>query len=447
MDKKIKKMRLSVIGLGKLGSCAAACLAVKGFSVIGVDINRKLVEGINSGKTPVIEPKLKEFIDLAGDRLKATIDYGEAIQNSEITFLIVPTPIKKNGSYSDKFLQDALRQLALKLKETTKEYHVFVIVSTVSPGTTEKNIVPLIASLSGRKYKKDFGVCYNPEFVALGNVINDFLNPDIVLIGESDERAGDQLVSIYEKVCENSPYIARMSVVSAEITKISLNSYITTKISFANTLGNICENIPGANIDDITKAMGADKRISPYYFKAGISYGGPCFPRDNKAFSAFAQKYGIQAHIAKATDETNRFQVKRLVEKIFSLVNDNGFKAVSILGLSYKPNTPVIEESPGVKVIEELLCEKDIEIIAYDPLAMEDAIVHFGENILFVSTIEDCFSNSSLCIITTPEDEFRLINENHIVHDPTTIVDCWRILDPLKLGKKVNYIPIGKMAP
>lgn len=435
-------MKFSVIGLGKLGACSAARFSSKGFEVIGVDINKDFVDAINNGKAPVYEPRLQELIDASKGRLRATQDYEYALLNSDITFLIMPTPSRGDGHFSDRYLKDALKHLAEAFKKKNN-YHIFAITSTVSPGTTEEILIPLIESLSGKKLNKDFGVAYNPEFIALGSVITDFLNPDMVLIGESDKSVGDKLEEIYKVVCENKPYIARMSLVSAEITKISLNSYITMKISYANTLANICEKISGANIDDITMALGADKRISPYYLKGGLSYGGPCFPRDNRAFAAFSGRYGIEARLPKTTDEVNRFQIKHLTDLVLKCIPDGNNKVTSVLGLSYKPNTPVIEESPAIKLIEELL-KRDIEVIVYDPLAMDNAKAYFGDNILYASSVKDCFSNSSTSIITTRADEFKTIDDSYVVHDPTTIIDCWRMLEPTKLGKRVRYIALGR---
>jgi UDPglucose 6-dehydrogenase len=435
-------MKLSVVGLGKLGACTAACFASRGFDVIGVDINKSSVDAVNNGKAPVYEPKLQELIDLSKDRLRATHDYGEAIKESDITFLIVPTPSGQDGHFSHRYLLDVLKHLSIALKKSNKEYHLFVIASTVSPGTTEEGLIPYIESVSGRKLNKDFGVCYNPEFIALGSVITDFLNPDVVLIGESNKFAGDRLEGIYKVVCEQKPYIARMSIISAEITKISLNSYITMKISFANTLANICESIPGADVDTITRALGADNRISPSCLKGGLSFGGPCFPVDNKAFAVFAQKYGVDALLAKTTETVNQLQFERLVElAMLHVPADNN--RVSVIGLAYKPNTPVIEGSPAIKLIESLL-KKDIKIVAYDPLAMDNARAYFGSNVFYASSVKDCFSHSSISIITTQADEFKLINNSYITNTPTTIIDCWRMLDPSKFDERVKYVMMGR---
>lgn len=433
-------MRLSVVGLGKLGACTATCFAYKGFEVIGVDTDGTTVDKINDGKAPIIEPQLQELIDHSRSRLSATQDYEYGFMNSDVTFLIVPTPSQEDGSFSDKYLRDALEYLARAFKKKDS-YHLFVITSTISPGTIGENLIPLIETISGKRLNKDFGVCYNPEFIALGSVIKDFLHPDMVLIGESDSKAGEMLEKICKIACENDPRIARMSIASAEIAKISLNVYVTMKISFANTLANICEQVPGADVDAITGALGADRRISPYYLKGGLSYGGPCFPRDGRAFVAFAQKYGISAELAKATDRVNIFQTSHLAEVVSRYITKHN--SVSVLGLSYKPNTPVIEESSAVYLIEELL-KKDLRVVVYDPLAIDNARLHFGKRIIYATSVHDCFHHSPLCVITTQHDEFKLIDASYIVHDPTTIIDCWRMLDRSKLGKKVNYVAYGK---
>lgn len=435
--------RVSVIGLGKLGACSAAGFASRGFEVLGVDLNKNFVDAINSGRAPVQEPLLQEKITASGKRLRATQNFKEAIVGSDFTLLIVPTPSQPDGHFSNKYLESALQELAKALKETQKKGHLFVITATVSPGTTEKKLIPLIESVSGMRVNVDFGVCYNPEFIALGSVIKDFLNPDMVLIGESDKKWGDMLQQAYEKACENKPYIARMSVVSAEITKISLNAYVTMKISFANTLANICERIPGSNIDHVTRALGADKRISPHYLKGGLSFGGPCFPRDNRAFAAFAADYGLDAKLAKSTDDVNQDQVRHLVDKVMAVVHAKKASAVSILGLAYKPDTPVIEESPSLKIIQELLKKEDIRVAVYDPLAMDNVRAEMGDAVIYASSIKECLAQSSIAIVATQAPEFKSIDANHLTHNPTTIVDCWRILDPSRFEDKVEYIPLG----
>jgi len=440
---KINKKKISIVGLGKLGLPLAACFASRGFKTIGIDINDKVVGAINKGLSPIIETKLQEFISKFGHNLKATRKHEEAINETDITFIVVATPSDPEGNFSNTYVESALKLLARAFKKSKKKYHIFVVSSTVMPGSTEKRLIPLIEKYSGKKLNVDFGVCYVPEFVALGNVIRDFLNPDLVAIGESNKFAGDQITSIYKKFCENKPLIAQMSIISAEIAKVSLNAFITTKISFANILANICEKIPGANVDSITKAMGADKRISPYYFKGGLSFGGTCFPRDTRSFICFAKKHDIDAGLILEVEKINEFQNAHLAEIVLRNLAPRSCKKVSILGLAFKPNTPVITESPAIKLIKELL-KKGVKVIAYDSLATGKTKEIFQDKIEYADSIKDCISNSNLCVITVQSDEFKNANYNKIIKKPTVIVDCWRILNPQKLGKKIKYIAIGK---
>ena len=433
---------LSVVGLGKLGACTAACFAYRGFEVIGIDVNRGFVDAVNQSKAPVCEPNLQELITAAGKRLTATQDWQKIITDSDVTFLIVPTPSRPDGTFTDKYLCGALGVLASELRKSDKKSHLFVITSTVSPQTTEKNLIPLIESASGRKLNKGFEVCYNPEFIALGSVVRDFLNPDLVLIGQSSPVAGEKLEEIYTTVCQSKPYIARMSLVSAEIAKISLNSYVTMKISFANTLANICESVPGSNVDDISSALGADKRISPYYLRGGLAFGGPCFPRDNRAFAAFAAGFGVDAVLAKSTDNVNKMQTRHLTECVLDYVSQANSGAVGVFGLAYKPNPPVIEESPSIKLVEQLLAN-EVEVVVYDPLAMDSTRAYFGDKIRYASSAKDCFAVASVCVIATQADEFKSIDASYFDGVPLTIIDCWRMLDPGKLGPNVMYVPFG----
>jgi UDPglucose 6-dehydrogenase len=437
------KHKISVIGLGKLGACTAACFAASGFEVIGVDINPIVVESINRGIPPVLESELETTLQKAKNKLRATNSFKTAVEQTDISFLIVPTPSHNDGTFSTDYLQEALLQLSLSLRENSKPYHIFVIVSTVSPKSIENELIPFIEFHSGRKFNHGFGVAYNPEFIALGSVIKDFLNPDLVIIGESSKKVGDILEQIYNQVCMTRPLIARMSIVNAEIAKLSLNAYITMKISFVNTLSNICENVHGADIDTITNALGADKRISPFYLKGGTSFGGPCFPRDNKAFLAFAADHGIKAKISQAVDEINDDQNKHLLNLVLSKMQDET-NVIAVLGLSYKPNTNVIDEAPAIKLIDQLLKKGNYTIIVYDPLAIQNTKQKFGNKINYAASIAECVTQSSICVVTTNDQVYKEIVNINTNKKLSTIIDCWRMLDPSLLKKHIQYISLGK---
>src|SRR5438874_12231368 len=237
--KSIKSV--SVCGLGKLGACMAATFAARGFSVVGVDIDPEKIRGVNAGEPPVDEPLLAETIKEGRERLRATDDPAEAV-TTDASFFIPPSPSLPDGSFSTEYLLNAMRPVAKAVRAAGKKGHIFVSSSTTTPGAVDSVLIPMLEKETGWKCGSDFGVCYNPEFIALGNVINGLLEPDMVLIGESDPASGDALEDFYRKYTRNKCRIARMSIISAELTKISVNSYITMKISFTNQLRMIATN-------------------------------------------------------------------------------------------------------------------------------------------------------------------------------------------------------------
>jgi UDPglucose 6-dehydrogenase len=436
------KPTLSVVGLGKLGAPMAACLAAKGFPVIGVDVDAQKVNALNNAQAPVFEPGLPELLQVAKTRLKATQDILMAVLNSEVTFIVVPTPSEPDGSFSLRYVLQACEGIADALKKKP-QWHLVVITSTISPGSMDNFIRPFLEERSGKRVGIDFGLCYNPEFIALGSVIRDFLNPDFVLIGESDERSGQMLEEIYRQVCENNPPVVRMNFVNAELTKLAVNTFVTTKISFANMLARICEKLPGADVDVITNALGLDSRIGKKYLKGAVSYGGPCFPRDNLALIAIAQKVGAPADIAEATDRFNRWQICWLADLIQIHLPEDG--TVGILGLTYKPNTDVVEEAVGLLLSQELRRRK-IRVVTYDPAGMGNARQVLRDEVIFKDSPQACVKVSDVVVVTTPWEEFTSLPKEvwQRYSPPRVIVDCWRVLEELKNYDGVIYVPLGK---
>lgn len=434
-------MKISVIGLGKLGTPLAAVLASKGYEVVGVDVNSRNVELINEGKTPVFEPGLDELLQASRGRLSATTDYERAIVGTDVTFIIVMTPSDEHGAFSLGYVLAAAESIGLALRKKTG-YHLVVLTSTVMPGATEKQLLPALERHSGKRCGPGFGLCYNPEFIALGSVIRDMLNPDVVLIGESDRRAGDMLESIHRQVCANQPPIARMNFVNAELTKLAVNTFVTTKISYANMLAQVCERLPGADADVVTGALGLDTRIGRKYLKGALGYGGPCFPRDNLAFAHLARTVGVHAALAEATDAQNRQQVVRLGDLVLAKLPAGG--RVGILGLSYKPNTDVIEESQGVELARHLT-RSGVPVVLYDPAAMDRARALLGEWAAFANSAADCARQADVLVVTTPWEEFRNLGAADLNHSGghPTVIDCWRVLDPARFGDRVEFVTLG----
>jgi len=430
---------ISLVGLGKLGLCLAAIHAHKGRTVIGIDVAPDVVDNINNGISPVVEPGLSDLIaEVGGKKLLATLEHKRAVKESDITILLTATPTLPDGGFSNAHLENALRALSEELGNNQKAYHLFVISSTVLPGSIENSFIPLIEKHSGRKVNEGFGICYDPDFVALGKVINDFMNPDFILIGESRPEDGKLLETLHLSICDNAPPVRRMSLASAEISKVSLNAFITLKISFANIIGNICEKIPSANPDDVTGAVGLDKRISPYYFKAGLSYGGTCFPRDTWAFGVVLKNLEIPLDLMLACHKANVYQDEMLAEKVIRQCLRLNAKTVGILGLAFKPDTPVIVESPAIKLIKTLL-DKGIGVVAYDPLAIDNTKKTLAGGIEYAGSVEECMGKAPLNVLTMPSKE--IAKSIYKYNGPQTkVLDCWRILNKADLPENVGLL-------
>jgi UDPglucose 6-dehydrogenase len=433
---------ISVIGLGKLGLCVAACFADKGFEVIGADIDIEKIGKINRGISPIEETSLQEYLTRCRKRLKATVDVREAVLKSEVSFIVVATPSLADGSFSNEYLEKALLKIGGALRKK-KGYHLVVVTSTVMPQATGQVARAILENASGKRCGRDFGLAYNPEFIALGSVIHDFLNPDFILIGETNKKDGNILEGIYRRTCENQPRFARMSLLNAEITKITLNCYVTTKITFANSLAALCERLPGADAEVVTKAIGLDSRIGGKYLRPGLGFGGPCFPRDNLAFAAFARRLETRAKLAEMVDEVNRDQVSRVVARVNEIIAGlkKGKQAkVAVLGLSYKPQTPVAEQSQALG-IAQALANEGYAVKVYDPQAMAHARAVLGEAVRYARNMRECLAGADIGIIAVPWKEFERISPKD-ASSKIVLLDCWGLLKE-KGRLRVEYLGKG----
>lgn len=440
------KEKLSVFGLGKLGCTMLACFASKGWQVIGMDVNELSVDTVNKGESPIYEPGVKELINKYQDNISATSDTEYAIRNSDVSFVIVPTPSTIDGTFSTDFVETVAAEIGSILR-SKDSYHTVIITSTVLPGDM-KLIQGLLERTSGKKCSEDFGLCYNPDFIALGSVVRDFLNPEMILIGESDKKAGDKLEKIHRGLIDNSPNIHRMNFYNAELTKIALNSYCTLKITFANTLAEICEKMPGGNVDQVTDALGDDPRIGRKYLKGGLSYGGPCFPRDNRAFAKSAENFGCTTPLAVRTDQINDYhRNERIPNKLLDLMKEHNTNELSILGLSYKTDTQLVEESAAISIINSLI-KNDVQLSIYDPAGMDEAkkeITDF-DKIHFANSTKECLSGAKICFIATPWQEFKTLSKQDFLQSMASkpvIFDGWNIFS-FEDDNEIEYIRIGK---
>lgn len=432
--------RISVFGLGKLGSPMAAVFAAAGFSVCGYDLLREHVENLANGIAPVDETGLQDLVNKAQGNLTATNCAESAILGTDVTFVIVPTPCDETGEFSNDYVLSAMTVIGQAVKKKSSR-HLVVLTSTVMPGATGSVIAQKLEEASGLKVGSDrLGLCYSPEFIALGSVIDDMRNPDFILIGESDQRSGNLLQLIYEMACAYVPVCYRMNFVNAELSKIAVNTFVTTKISYANMLADLCSKLPDADVDVVTDAVGADSRIGKKYLKGAVSYGGPCFPRDNRAFSALGQRLGADCGLATATDTLNDRQVERLVNAVGVVAS--GAKRIAVLGLSYKPDTHVIEQSAGIDLVRALRAE-GYTVVSFDPMAGTEArkLEDIADTV--VSSCADALEHSEVAVITTPWREFKELDEDSL-GAVEAIVDPWRILEAKQVPSAVNLLSLGR---
>ncbi len=438
-----KDLKYSVIGLGKLGASMAAAMASRGLEVIGVDISQQAVDSVNAGHAPVQETDLEETIQANRERLRATLSHREAILASDVSFVIVPTPSNERGAFSLQYAKWAFKEMGKALADKDG-YHLIVFTSTVLPGATRQGLLPILEQESGKTCGPDFGLCYSPEFIALGSIIRDYLNPDFTLVGEFDERSGSLLEECYGRIMLNQTPCKRMSIENAELTKISVNTFVTTKITFANMLAELCERIPGGDVDVVTDALGTDKRIGHRYLKGAIGYGGPCFPRDNVALSFIARAIDSRSELGETTDRLNRAFPEKISARLRDLIIPG--TTVGILGLSYKPDSHVVEESQGL-YIARALNKAGARVVGYDPLAGDMARAELHDQAVILDSMEDCLQQAEVVLVTTPDTAFKDLKAEDFLNDKpaVTVVDFWRLLAPALQGQKnIRYIPIGR---
>lgn len=433
--------KISIFGLGYVGCVSLGCLAKNGHKVIGVDTNRTKVDQINTGRATIIEKDIDKIISEqhASKNIKATLDFKEAVVNTEISIICVGTPSSATGHLNLEYIYGVSKQIGLALKEKNS-FHIIAIRSTVMPGTACR-VSEIIEEYSGKRKDLDYAVLSNPEFLREGTAVHDYYNPPLTLIGTDNKEAGEKLAELYSALPAE---LIITDVKVAEIMKYVNNTYHALKVSFGNEIGNICKamDIDSHKVMDI---FSRDKQlnISPYYFKPGFAYGGSCLPKDLKGLKTLAHDLYLETPVINAIDATNEIQVKRVVDYILSL----GKRNIAFLGISFKEGTDDLRNSPTITVIETLL-GKGCKINIYDKNVrlsqltgtnkqfIESKIPHLAE---FMSDdINEVISSSEVVVISTKEKYFKEIINS--INDKK-IIDLVR-LDEKLLGKE-NYYGIN----
>lgn len=421
-------MDIVVIGTGYVGLCSGVGLASKGHRVVCIGRKREKIDAINKGIPPLYEEGLEKMLQtvVAEGRLKATDDIN-AVKQAQVTFICVGTPSTKEGRIDLRQLEAVARQIGEVLKER-EGFPVFVVKSTVVPGTTEK-VIAILEEASGKKAGKDFGMCMNPEFLREGKALEDFLKPDRIVVGELDKKSGDVLEELYTGF--DVP-ILRTGLKTAEMIKYASNSFLATKISFSNEIGNLCKRL-GIDVYEVMKGVSLDKRISPRFLEAGIGFGGSCFPKDVSALTSLAEDIGGDSQLLTGVLTINKRQRFKIVEQLESKIGNLSGKKIALLGLAFKPGTDDIREAPSLDIIKTLL-DKGASVRAYDPQARENMKKIYPE-IQYVDTAKDSLANSDACLILTEWDEFKTLEDKDFEGmREKVIIEGRKVLDKNKVS-------------
>ena len=422
-------MEIAIIGAGYVGLCTGAGLASLGHQVTLVEIDKEKVDKINSGIPTIFEEGLDKLMaELVPARMKATDNLEEAVKQSRLIFICVGTPSKDDGRIDVSQVERAGRQIGEAMKKGEigigrEEYRVIVVKSTVIPGTTER-VAGTIERESGKRAGRDFGVCVNPELLREGKALEDFFNPDRIVIGQMDERAGNILEEVYREF--QAPRL-KTGLRTAEMIKYASNSLLAAKVSFSNEIGNICKRL-GVDVYEVMKGVGMDGRISPKFLEAGIGFGGSCFLKDMAALKGLAEDLGEETRILKAVMEVNKKQRVRMVEMLHKLVGGLKGRKIAVLGLAFKPGTDDVREAPSIEIVKGLV-DRGASVRAYDPKAMKN-FRKLYPGIEYAENIKDCLDGADAALILTEWEEFKGLEQRNFGN--ITVLEGRKVLDKEK---------------
>lgn len=442
----MKETAISIIGTGYVGLCTAIGFASQGYPVITSTQNPENATAINKGIPPFYEPDLQKTLQkvIKKGSFQCVVDQEQAILNTDITFVAKATPSRPNGSIDLKYIKSSARDIGQALKKKD-HYHLIVIKSTVVPGTTETLVKPALEKHSKKQCGSDFGLCMSPEFLREGSALHDTLHPDRLIIGEHDKTSGDTLEALHTEFHDGKPLpTIRTNLATAELIKYANNTFLATKISFINTIANICEKVAGTDITTVAKGLGLDHRINPRFLRAGLGYGGSCFSKDVNALVAFSHQRGYNAKLLNAVRAVNEAQAEHIVETVRAKLKNLKGKRIAILGLSFKPNTNDMRDARSIPIINRLLAE-GAQILAYDPVTIPNAKALFGEKITYASSAVECLKGANCCILVTEWSEFTKLTPEDFIQTMLSpiVIDGRRIYNPAEFRKKLTFEAIG----
>ena len=432
-------MHIAVIGTGYVGLVTGACFAEFGVDVTCVDVDTTKIEKLNKGVIPIYEPGLDQIVEknVKAGRLHFTTDVSDAVKGSQVVFLAVGTPPKEDGSPDMSYYQQAAKDVA----EAMNGYKVLVTKSTVPIGTGKWLREFVTANL---KTPTEFGVASNPEFLREGAAIDDFMRPDRVVIGSNEERAIEVMKELYRPLYLIETPIVITSLEAAELIKYAANAFLATKITFINEVANLCDAI-GCDVHDVARGMGMDNRIGRKFLHPGPGYGGSCFPKDTRALTTVADQFGVETRIVDAVIEANERQRDAMIPKIERLVGDLNGKKIGVLGLSFKPETDDMRESPAIEIVHAMIA-RGATVRAYDPVAMDEAR-HFLNGIEYASDEYDAIKDAYALVIVTEWNQFRALDMEKVksLLKAPKIADLRNIYEPADMRELgFDYVGVGR---
>ncbi len=432
-------MHIAVIGTGYVGLVSGACFAEFGVEVTCVDIDADKIEKLNAGIIPIYEPGLDKIVikNTAAGRLHFTTDIKNAVENAQVVFLAVGTPPLADGTPDMSYYRRAAKDIA----DSINGYKVLVTKSTVPVGTGKWLRDYVAANL---ETKTEFGVASNPEFLREGAAIGDFMRPDRVVIGSNEPRAIDVMKELYRPLYLIETPIVITSLEAAELIKYAANAFLATKITFINEVANLCDAI-GCDVHDVARGMGMDNRIGRKFLHPGPGYGGSCFPKDTRALTTVADQFGVETRIVDAVIEANELQRDAMIPKIEKLVGDLDGKRIGVLGLSFKPETDDMRESPAVDIINALV-KRGATVNAYDPVAMPEA-KHYLPDIGYAIDEYDAIKGADALVIITEWNQFRALDMERVkaLLNTPKIADLRNIYEPADMrALGFEYVGVGR---
>ena len=435
-------MKIAIIGLGFVGLSLTSVLASKGFNVVGIDVDKEKCRSISNGVLPFFEPNLEKTLK-KGLKNKLQIESDiSVVQNCDLIFVTVGTPQNKTGAIDLSIIKKAMNTLGKSIRKSNKQ-HTILIKSTVVPGTMKDVILPILENNSKKKAGKDFGLISNPEFLQESTAIRDTEFPHAVVLGGYKTKFMKNIEKFFTKLNPKTPIIITNHQ-TAEMIKYANNSFLATKISFINQLSNICQKIPGANVDDIARTIGLDPRIGGLFLNAGPGYGGSCLPKDMKALIKFAKITGVKPTLLNAVEDVNTKQLEEIISLAKRKLGNLESKKITILGTSFKPNTDDIRDSIAIELIKKFLKRK-VQIIVHDPRAIENTKNVFKDKINYGKSVKDAISGSQCVIIMTQWKQYeKLTNNDFKQMRKKMVIDCRRMLAQKQLDTDYYAIGIGR---